>query len=91
MIGGGLMVAGRRSPRGTLSSGDLGGVGGDLGTWVGVDADLRSVTSFIYDGFSWLPRVVRVEATITSANVRWVSKTAGDDWRWHIGNGGNCH
>ena len=50
MIGGGLMVAGRRSPRGTLSSGDLGGVGGDLGTWVGVDADLRSVTSFKDDG-----------------------------------------
>ena len=89
MIGGGLMVAEYRSPRGTLSRGDLGGVGGDLGTWVGVDADLRSVTSCIYDGFSLLPRVVRVDATITLANVRRVSKTAGNDCRWHLGNGGH--
>ena len=86
-MGGGLTVAEYRSPRVARSRGDLGGVGGDLGTGVGVVATFETAMDMADEGLSRLPWVERVDATKASANVRLVSRTGGAS-RWHLGNGG---
>ena len=81
------MVVEYRSPRVARSRGDLGGVGGDLGTSVGDIANFESDMAVADDSLSRLPWVERVDAANTSANVRLPSRT-GDVSRWHLGNGG---